>query len=438
MCRKDHGQGERADRRKVSETTATTAADLTDPAYAASLDEADPLAHLQERFVVPDPDLVYLDGNSLGRLPLATRARLGRVVDEEWGRGLVRSWDQWMELPQRVGDLLAEHLLGARPGEVALSDCTTVNLYKLAIAALDARPGRAAIVTDDDNFPTDRYVLEGIAKREGRELRLVHTDLDEGLDLDCLAAALEEQPPVALVSLSHVAYRSGALADMAAVTELAHRAGALVLWDLCHAVGAVPVDLTGAGADLAVGCTYKYLDGGPGAPALLYVRRELQAQLRQPIWGWFGQEDQFEMGPEYRPRVGIERFLTGTPPVPLLAAVEEGAALLAEAGIEALRAKGRALTAYVIALHDAWLAPLGLSLASPRDPGRRGSHVTLRHPQAARIVQEMAARGVVADHRVPERIRLGPSPLSTSFAEVHRGMTVIRRVGEDLQKEHRG
>ncbi len=421
----------------MSETTATTAADLTDPAYAASLDEADPLAHLRDRFAIPDPDLVYLDGNSLGRLPLATRARLGQVIDEEWGRGLVRSWDQWIGLPQRVGDLMAEHLLGARPGEVALSDCTTVNLYKLAVAALDAGPEGGAIITDDDNFPTDRYVLQGIAEREGRELRLLHTDPDEGLDMDRLAAALEAGA-VALVSLSHVAYRSGALADMVAVTELVHRAGALVLWDLCHAVGAVPIDLMAAGADLAVGCTYKYVDGGPGAPAFLYVRRELQAELRQPIWGWFGQEDQFEMGPRYRPRAGIERFLTGTPPVPLLAAVEEGVALLAEAGIEALRAKGVALTEYLIGLYEAWLRPLGFSLASPRDPARRGSHVTLHHPLAGLIVQGMAARGVVADLRAPERVRLGPSPLSTSFGEVHRGMTVIRQVAEDLRKERRG
>ena len=399
---------------------------VTDPARAVALDADDPLAGFRERFVIPDPDLCYLDGNSLGRLPAATAERLAQVVTEEWGRGLIGSWERWLDLPTRVGDRLAHHLLGARPGEVVVADSTTVNLYKAAMAAVDARPGRRVLVTDDDNFPTDRYVLEGIAHRHGLELRMVRADLDQGLDPEVLAQALG--PDVALVCLSHVAYRSGALLDLAAVTEAVHDCGALMLWDLCHSVGAVPVDLTGAGADLAVGCTYKYLDAGPGAPAFCYVRRELQDHLRPPIWGWFGQQDQFAMGPAYHPREGVAPFLSGSPPVLALCALEEGVALLAEAGIDRLRAKAVAMTEYLVALADAWLAPLGVTLASPRDPARRGSHVTLAHPRAEELVGALADRGVVVDYRVPERLRLGPSPLSTSFDEVHRAMARLREV----------
>lgn len=395
-------------------------------AYAAELDRRDPLAGFRDRFLVSDPGLVYLDGNSLGRLPLSTAERLAAATAGEWGGGLVRSWDHWVDLPRRVGDLLAGGLLGAGEGEVAVSDSTSVNLFKLATAAVDARPGRRAVVTDDDNFPTDRYVLESVARRAGMELRVVRTDPDEGLDQGALAAAVDGD--VALVSLSHVAYRSGALADMGAVNEIAHRAGALVLWDLCHSVGAVPVDLEGTGSDLAVGCTYKYLDAGPGAPALLYVRRALQDRLRQPIWGWFGQEDQFAMGLAYRPRAGIERFLTGTPPVLALYAVEEGARLLVEAGIDRLRAKGVALTEHAARLAAAWLAPLGFRLASPADPLRRGSHLTLHHPGAAGMVAGLGRRGVVVDYRQPERVRMGASALTTSFTDVYRAMACLREV----------
>jgi kynureninase len=393
---------------------------------AAELDAADPLAPFRDRFARPDPSLIYLDGNSLGMLPLTTAARIGQVVTQEWAAGLIRSWDHWAGLPLRAGDTLGRHLLGAAPGQVAVSDSTTVNLYKLATAALAARPGRRVIVTDDDNFPTDRYVLAGIAAAHGAELRTIHTDPDRGVSTGAVRAAVDEH--TALLCLSHVAYRSGALTDMAEVTAIAHQAGALMLWDLCHSVGAVPVGLDESGADLAVGCTYKYVNAGPGAPAFLYVRAGLQDRLRQPVQGWFGQRDQFAMGPEYDPAPGLRRFLTGTPDIIGTAAVEEGAKLLAEAGIGRLREKGVRLTGYLIELADAWLCPLGFTLASPREAERRGSHVCLRHPEAERICRALALEGVIGDYRAPGRLRLGPAPITTSFTEVWDALDTIRRI----------
>jgi kynureninase len=325
-----------------------------------------------------------------------------------------------------VGDLLAEGVLGARPGEVLVGDSTTVDLYKLLVAAADVRPGRDVLVCSADDFPTDRYVVAGVAQARGMTVREVPADVDEGLDPAVLAAALDER--VAVVVLSAVAYRSGALADVAAVTRTAREAGALVVWDLSHAAGAVPVDLAANGVDLAVGCTYKYLNGGPGAPAFLYVRRELQERLRQPIWGWFGQRDQFAMGPAYDPVPGVERFAVGTPPVLALAAVEVGARLVAEAGVDRLAAKGRALGELVVALADAWLAPHGVTLASPRDPARRGAHVTLASPSAWQLTQALVDRGVVPDFRTPDRVRLGPAPLYTRFVDVWDAMACLRDV----------
>ncbi|HUA28265.1 MAG TPA: kynureninase [Streptosporangiaceae bacterium] len=397
-----------------------------DRSYAQDLDAADPLAGFRDRFVRDDPAPVYLDGNSLGPLPRSTQARIAEVVGQEWGSGLVRSWHRWIELPGEVGDLLGEHLIGAAAGQVAVCDSTTVNLYKLACAALDARPGRTVIVTDDDNFPTDRYVLEGIAGQRGCELRMIRTDLDQGLSADALRDAVDSS--TALVSLSHVAYRSGALADMAAITAIVHDAGALALWDLCHSAGAVPVELDASGADLAIGCTYKYLNAGPGAPAFLYVRRDLQPGLRQPVWGWFGQRQQFEMGPVYDPAPGIGQFLTGTPPIIGTVAVQEGARLLAEAGIGRLRAKGLALTGYLIALADEWLAPHGFTVASPRRGERRGSHVTLAHPEAWRISQALIQAGVIGDYRTPDRLRLGPAPAYTRFTDVWDALDILRTI----------
>jgi kynureninase len=388
---------------------------LLDRGYAEKLDAADPLAGYRERFLLEDPALIYLNGNSLGALPRATLARMETVFREEWGTALARSWDHWVDLPARTGDVVGE-LIGAAAGQVIVTDNTTVNLYKLASSALDARPGRHVIITDHDNFPSDRYVMAGLAAQRGAELRMLATDINEGVHPDLVRDAVDED--TALVSLSHVAYRSGALADMAAITAIVHQAGALMLWDLCHSVGAVPVDLDGCEADLAVGCTYKYLNAGPGAPAFAYVAARLREVLRQPIWGWFSQRDQFDMGPRYDPAPGMAKFMTGTPSIPGTAAVQEGARLLLEAGLEPMRAKSMRLTAYLIELADAWLVPLGCTIATPREPSRRGGHVSFCHPQAERIVAQLAADGVVTDYRTPDRFRFGLSPLTTRFTDV--------------------
>ena len=399
-------------------------------AAAEAADAADELAAFRARFAGTDDEspgrLLYLDGNSLGRMPLGTPAAVARVVEQEWGRGLVGSWSAWIGLATEVGDRLAEGVLGARAGEVLVGDSTTVNLYKLLHAAVDARPGRDVVLCCADDFPTDRYVAAAVARARGLELREVPAHLDEGLDPAVLAGAVDER--VAVLVLSHVAYRSGALVDLPAVTRLAHEAGALVVWDLSHAVGSVPVELAAAGADLAVGCTYKYLNGGPGAPAFLYVRRELQESLRSPIAGWFGARDQFDMGAVYEPAEGVERFGAGTPPVLGLAAVDVGAAVVAEAGVHRLAAKSRALTALAVDLADAWLASSGVALASPRDPARRGGHVTLASPHAWQLTQALLERGVVPDFRTPDRVRLGPAPLYTRFVDVWDAMDRFRAV----------
>jgi kynureninase len=285
------------------------------------------------------------------------------------------------------------------------------------------------IVTDDDNFPTDRYVLEGIAAQRGCELRMIHTDLDQGIAADTVRAAVDER--TALVSLSHVAYRSGALADMATITGIVHEAGALALWDLCHSAGAVPVQLDACGADLAIGCTYKYLNAGPGAPAFLYVRRDLQPGLQQPVWGWFGQQDQFDMGQGYHPVPGIGQYLTGSPQIIGIVAVQEGVRLLAEAGIDRLRDKGAALTGYLIGLADEWLAGYGVTVASPRQDDRRGAHVTLAHPEAWRISQALIRQGVIGDYRTPDRLRLGPVPAFTRFTDVWDALHTMRQIMAD-------
>jgi kynureninase len=397
---------------------------------AVALDTADPLAQFRDRFIVEDPERIYADGNSLGRLPEDTIERLGRRVDE-WGSRLVSAWSDWIDVPLCVGDLLADAVLGARAGEVVVSDSTTVNLYKLAAAALDRK--RGALVTDAANFPTDRYVLEGLG-----ELVLFESDTIDGPTVDDVERACAGEE-VALVCLSHVAYRSGALADVAAITEIVHDAGALMLWDLSHSAGVVPVELERAGADLAVGCTYKYLNAGPGAPAFLYVRESLQPELRSPIWGWFGQRDQFAMGPAYDPVPGIARFLAGTPPILDLAAVEVGAELVAEAGIDVLRAKSVALTELVVRLFDERLAPLGFELGSPRNPDRRGGHVSVRHADAWRLCRALIERAdVVPDFRRPDSIRFGLPPLYTQFVDAWELVDRLARLvesGEYLEVE---
>ncbi len=401
-----------------------TAAAPPDRAGALALDRADPLADLRSRFIAAG-DLddegdgvrpIYLDGNSLGRPPLVVEARLAATVGE-WRQRLVEGWQDWFSLAVDTGDRLGATVLGSVAGQVAVTDSTTVNLYKLAAAALRARPGRRVIVADRHDFPTDRYVLGGLAAAHGVELRLLESHPVDGPDADSVAAAVDRD--TALVCLSHVNYRSAARLDMAAVSDVAHRAGALVLWDLCHSAGAVPLQLDHDGADLAVGCTYKYLNAGPGAPAFLYVRRPLQTELRQPIWGWFGQRDQFAMGQGYDPEPNIRRFLAGTPSVLGLAAVDAGLEAFAAAGIDRLWSKSEALTALLVELYDAWLAPFGCRLATPRDARRRGAHLSVGHPDGWQVCRALIERsGVIPDFRAPDVIRLGPAPLYTRFVDV--------------------
>ncbi|MET0831613.1 MAG: kynureninase [Acidimicrobiia bacterium] len=389
-------------------------------------DAAHPLRDFRQRFAFPDPDLVYLDGNSLGRLPIAAVDRAGAVVAGEWGDRLIRSWNEgWWELPFRIGNAIAP-IIGAGPGEVAVADSTSVNLFKLAVAALDRHRERPVILTDDLNFPSDWYVLEAAARRGDGDHRVEVIGSPDGIHgpVDAIVDRLGDD--VALVSLSAVTYASGYRYDLEAITTAAHEAGAMVLWDLSHAAGSVPVNLTGAGADLAVGCTYKYLNGGPGSPAFLYVRTDLQDDLADPIDGWWSHADPFGFDRGYRPAPGIRRFLTGTAPVVSLALIEPGVRMLAEAGMETLRAASLALTGYLIERWRADLAPLGFTLATPEDPERRGSHVSLGHPRALAIdLALIADHDVVPDFRAPDAIRFGIAPLYNTFADVDRAVEAM-------------
>jgi kynureninase len=327
--------------------------------------------------------------------------------------------------PLTVGDRLAEVVLGAAPGQVTVADSTSVLLYKLMRAGIGARPGRDEVVIDRDNFPTDRFIMEGVATECGLSIRHLSAPHDAGVRPADVAAVLSER--TALVVLSHVAYRSGFIADMAAITRAVHDAGAVMLWDLCHSVGVVPVELDAGDVDLATGCTYKYLNGGPGSPAFCYVATRLQDQLRQPIWGWMGASDPFAMGPSYDPAKGIRKFISGTPPVLAMQPLKDMTELIAEAGLAAVREKSVALTEHAIALADEVLAPLGAVLASPRDAAERGGHITVDHPRFAEATAALWECGVIPDFRPPDGIRIGLSPLSTSFAELERGIEAIAR-----------
>jgi kynureninase len=393
-------------------------------ASALALDDEDPLAAFRERFVIDD-ELVYLDGNSLGRLPKATLRRIEEVVAREWGGRLIRGWGEgWMDLPVTVGDRLAMAALGAGPGQTVVADSTTVCFYKLCGAALDLQEDRDELVTDVDNFPTDRYVLEGLAQARGLRIVWLRCDPAAGPTPEQVAEVIG--PRTALVTFSHVSYRSAHIAEMAAINRLAHDAGALVLWDLSHTVGSVPVALDADGTDLAVGCTYKYLNGGPGAPAFMYVRDELLEQFRQPIWGWIGRRERFDMAQGYDPAQGAVSLLSGTPPALALSCVDEGVKLVAEAGIERIRAKGIALTSFAIALIDERLGPYGVGVGSPREDARRGAHVALTHPDARRLAGELREHRVIPDFRQPDVIRFGLSPLTTRFADVWDGVEALR------------
>jgi kynureninase len=410
-------------------------------AYARRMDRADGLAHYRKRFAGTDTDLVYFDGNSLGRPPLSAIERVERFMREDWGGRLIRGWDEsWMQLPFEIGDRIGRAVIEATPGQTVIGDSTTVLLYKLARAAVDAQvardPARLEIVVDSDNFPTDRYVLEGIAKERGLRLRWIRVDPASGVTPEQLAEAVG--PETALVVVSHVAYRSAYIADAPELTRIAHDAGALILWDLSHSAGSVPVKADLWGFDLAVGCTYKYLNGGPGSPAFAYVRDDLQGVLTQPIQGWMGTADVFRMGPGYTPASGIRRFISGTPPIVGMIAMEETLAMIEEAGIPALRAKSIALTSFAITVADEWLGPLGVRLASPLDPDERGGHVTLDHPAMREVTARLWQQDVIPDYRDPGGLRLGLSPLTTSFEEVHRGLEAARDTLRTVLAERAG
>jgi kynureninase len=382
---------------------------------AAALDRADELATFRDRFVLPD-GVIYLDGNSLGPLPKAAQARVAEVLEREWGQSLIRSWSDhgWIDLQFRIGEKIGR-LIGAAPGTTVVADSTSVNLFKLLAAALDQRPGRRVIVTEDGNFPTDLYVAQGLATllQRGHVLRQV-TDVTAALD-----------DTVAVLLLTHVNYRSGAMHDMTALTRAAHDAGALVLWDLSHSAGAVPLQLEADGVDLAVGCGYKYLNGGPGAPAFLYVAKRLQDDLRLPLTGWLGHAAPFAFESTYRPAPGITRAVVGTPPILSLAAAEAGIDIALEAPMAAVRAKSQRLGELFIALmaQERAFTPL-----TPREASARGSQVAFAHPHGYAIMQALIERGVIGDFRAPDVLRFGLAPLYTRHVDVCDAVTVLREV----------
>ncbi len=395
---------------------------------AAALDAADPLAKYRDEFVITDRDVCYLDGNSLGRLPKRTVDLVHRYLTEEWGHELVAGWSHWIDEAQRVGDLVGSSTLGAANGQVLAVDTTSVNFYQLCDAAIRARPDRDTVVSDTANFPTDRYILEGLCERHGKRLVLIDDEAgEEYVTEQVLADHLDQR--TALVTLSVVQYRSGALHDVAALTRLAHDHGALVVWDASHAVGVVDMAFDRDDVDLAVGCTYKYGNAGPGSPAWLYVNRRLQDSLRVPIQGWFAQRDQFAMGQGFDRADGMRGFQIASPSIVGMRCIEASFGMIADAGLPAIAAKAAIGTDLMVRLHDEWLAPLGFQLVTPRDPRRRGGHVTLRHPDAKQIAVAMREMvKVIPDYREPSSIRLAISPLATSYTEVYEGFSRIREL----------
>ncbi|OAN41353.1 kynureninase [Microbacterium sp. H83] len=408
----------------VSRTAGSSDDSLLD--LARALDAADPLAVHLDAFAEAPGVGAYLDGNSLGRPVRDVPERLASFAREDWGTRLIRSWDeQWMALPMELGDRIGRVALGAAPGQTVVADSTSVLIYKLMRAAL-AGPatGRTELVIETGNFPTDRFLAEGVAAETGATIRWLEPDPVHGVQVADVAAVVSER--TALVSLSHVDYRSGALADMRGITAIVHDAGALMMWDLCHSAGVVPMQLDAWGVDMAVGCTYKYLNGGPGSPAFAYLRSAHQGVLRQPIQGWWSAADIFAMGPEYVPAGDIRQLLSGTPPVTSMLAMQAMLDLLEEATVDAVRDKSLSLTDLAVRASDEVLAPLGVRLLSPRDGAVRGGHVTIGHPDFRAVTQTLWAAGIIPDFRFPDGIRLGLSPLSTSHVETVTGVLAVR------------
>ena len=402
---------------------------VTDRAYALELDKNDSLAHFKSQFVVTDPQMCYLDGNSLGRLPKETISAVNNLMTE-WGSEVVTGWGHWVDEAQPTGDLLGQAALGAAPGQILVCDTTSVNFYQLCLAAVHARPGRKTIITDAANFPTDRYILDGIAKQFGLNLVLIQNEdsavaTHERITTQVLAPYLNDD--VALVTLQVIQYRSGARTDIKSITDQVRAIGGLVVWDASHAVGAIELNLDANGVDLCVGCTYKYGNSGPGSPAWLYVSKKIQKELQVPIQGWFAQDAQFEMGPVFERAQNIRGFQIASPSLIGIRCVQTAFSMIKEAGIDAIAHKAAVGTQLMIDLYDAWLAPLGFVLNTSRDAKERGGHISLVHPDAAQICVAMREiSNVIPDYRTPNSIRLAISPLPTSFVEVWDGFERTR------------
>ena len=403
---------------------------VTDREYALELDKNDPLAHFKSQFVITDPEMCYLDGNSLGRLPKSTITAITDFMNKEWGPEVVTGWSHWVDEAQPTGDLLGEAALGAAPGQVLVCDTTSVNFYQLCLAAIHARPGRKTIITDAANFPTDRYILDGIAKQFGLTLVIIENEdpaiaQHERITTDVLAPYLNDD--VALVTLEVIQYRSGARTDLKSITDQVRAIGGLVVWDASHAVGAIELNLDANGVDLCVGCTYKYGNSGPGSPAWLYVSKRVQKELQVPIQGWFAQDAQFEMGPVFERSQTIRGFQIASPSLMGIRCVQSAFSMIKEAGIDAIARKAAVGTQMMIELYDEWLAPLGIELNTSRDPKERGGHISLVHPDAAQIcVALRTISNVIPDYRTPNSIRLAISPLPTSYVEVWDGFARMR------------
>ena len=403
---------------------------VTDREYALELDRNDPLAGFKSRFVITDPDLCYLDGNSLGRLPHETIKAVNDFLTHEWGREVVTGWSHWVDEAQPAGDLLGRSVLGAGPGQVLVCDTTSVNFYQLCLAAINSRPGRKTIITDAANFPTDRYILDGIAKQLGLNLVIIDNENpaiseNERITVDILKPYMSDD--VALVTLEVIQYRSGARNDIKSITDYVRSFGAWVVWDASHAAGAIEMNFDANGVDLAVGCTYKYGNSGPGSPAWLYVSKRVQNELQVPIQGWFGNEDQFGMGPEYVKAQGIRGFQIASPSIIGIRGVQTAFSMIEEAGIAAIAHKAAVGTQLMIDLYDAWLADLGYSLLTSRDPHERGGHISIGHPSAAQICVALRKfANVIPDYRTPNAIRLAIAPLPTSYVEIWDGFERLR------------
>ena len=412
---------------------------VTDREYALELDQNDPLAGYRSKFVITDPNLCYLDGNSLGRLPHATVKAVSDFLSQEWGNEVVTGWSHWIDEAQVAGDLLGRAVLGAGPGQVLVCDTTSVNFYQLCVAAIKARPGRKTLITDAANFPTDRYILKGIAEQFGLKLIIIDNEDPAIAENELITAELLEKymsEDVAMVTFEVIQYRSGARTDIQSVTDLARSYGALVVWDASHAAGAIEMNFDTCGVDLAVGCTYKYGNSGPGSPAWLYVNKKIQKELQVPILGWFGNEDQFGMGPDFEKAEGIRGFQIASPSIIGIRGVQVAFAMIEEAGIDVIASKAAIGTQMMIDLYDEWLAPLGYTLLTSRNPKERGGHISIGHPDAARICVALRKfANVIPDYRTPNAIRLAIAPLPTSYVEIWDGFQRIRDLTQTRQYE---